>query len=557
MRRFWNRLVEWLRAPARVRRHVVVALAVLTAALGLRLGNIGSTLPYPQHIDETMLSDIALGMMRTGNLNPHDFRKPSLSMYLIAGGFSVGLAHAKLSGDARDSDDLGRTTRDYYRLAQVAAVPKAMFAIASVLALGLIGYVGYLLSGEALMLWLVPLIASLSPSYYRFSWWYMNVDVLGAFFAVSVVAFLLRERVRQTLGHAAGGVRAAVIAGVLAGLTVGSKYNLFPILVPCVLWFAFFEPKRFLPRVVTLGGASLVTFLLTTPYALLDYRRFFRDVLREVEHYATGHPGVEQATVEPGLPMVGRHIELFAENFGFVLLLISLVGYFLVLRREVRMGLVVVSYPVVFVGYMCAQKVFFQRNVVAVHLFIALGIAIGLREIPRLVARAVTARRPSFTERRVQALCTGLLIALAMIGFPWKNFRYVQASSAEPRNQAAQWIEKNVRPGTTVLVDEKLGMDVRPLKKRYNVVETDPKGEAKGFAKLTDKISVKGQRVFVVSSDEHRDRYSKALGDRIRTRFVRSRTRPDGRSMWSVTILELPKPEARRVGRGSPSRQPT
>jgi hypothetical protein len=106
---------------------------------------------------------------------------------------------------------------------------------------------------------------------------------------------------------------------------------------------------------------------VTTPYALLDHRVFFRDVLREVNHYATGHAGVSGATVEAGLPMVERHLRVFSENFGFVPLTLAVVGWFLVLRRDVRVGLVLVSYPVVFVGYMCAQNVFFERNVVAVH----------------------------------------------------------------------------------------------------------------------------------------------------------------------------------------------
>jgi hypothetical protein len=97
-------------------------------------------------------------------MNPHDFRKPSLPVYLMAGGFSLGLFHAELSGDARDAVDLGTSSHPYYRVASAAAVPKVLFAIGSVLALGLIGTIGYLLTGEALMLWLVPVIATLGAA---------------------------------------------------------------------------------------------------------------------------------------------------------------------------------------------------------------------------------------------------------------------------------------------------------------------------------------------------------------------------------------------------------
>src|SRR5687768_2887581 len=179
VKRLWNAFRRRLPSDRGVRRHSWLALAVLIVALGVRAVDIRDSLPYPRHLDETTWANIALNMLRTGDLNPHRFRKPSLPVYLMLGGFSIGLVCAQIAGDAQRPRDLG-SSASYYPVPLAAEVPKNLFALSSVLGMGFAGYLGYLFTGRASLLWLVPLLASASATYYRFSWSYMNVDIIGA-----------------------------------------------------------------------------------------------------------------------------------------------------------------------------------------------------------------------------------------------------------------------------------------------------------------------------------------------------------------------------------------
>jgi hypothetical protein len=529
-------LARLLPQDARVRKHAVWLVALLAVAFGIRLSAIHGSLPYPRHPDETTWANIALRMLHTGDMNPHRFRKPSLPVYLMYGGFAAGYVRASMAGDVDSVRDLGTSAHSYYVAPRAAEVPKAIYALASVLALGFIGYLGFLLTKKPAALWLTPLFACVSASYYRFSWSYMNVDIIGAFFALLTIGYLVRKAVEELPeGRTRGGYRVAITAGVLAGLTVGSKYNLFPILVPCVLWFFFYDRRSFstfVLRSVVVGATSFATFLLTTPYAVLDFGEFKSDLVKEMHHYATGHPG---ATVSPGFPMMWTYIDHFIDNFGVVPLFLSIVGVVIVCVRDYRLGLVVWSYAAVFVAYMCLQHVFFERNVVAEHLFVAAGLTVCVLELPGILSSAWRKRRPETSEtltRLVPAVAVGLVV---LLGLPWMRIGAGYAVGDEPRNEAARWVEKNVDHGATVLVDKETEMDTRPLVKRYKVVETSLPRDLE----LVIEHGEGKDHLVVISRESERGKYSKAIrGDKARARFARPPDKLGAAEVRAVTILE-------------------
>jgi hypothetical protein len=540
VKRIWNAFLGLWPADPRVRRHAFALVLVLVAAMGVRAADVRASLPYPRHLDETTWANIALRILRTGDWNPHRFRKPSLPVYLMVGGFSVGLVRAELAGEATSARDLGTSASNYYLVPSSAEIPKDLFALASVLALGLAGVIGYRMTKEPAVLWLTPLLASASASFYRFSWSYMNVDIIGAFFALLTVAYLVKQAVREVPeGSERGGYRVAVTSGILAGLTVGSKYNLFPVLVPCVLWFFFYDRRSFISfvlRCTVVGATSFATFLATTPYAVLDFRSFYFDLMKEAHHYATGHPG---ATVKAGLPMFATYLEHFWENFGAFPFLLALVGAGLLIRRDYRLAIVAYSYPVVFVAYMSMQSVFFERNVVAAHLFVALSLASAIVLGPGLVSRAVSRRRPSLSEPRVFLATRVAVVVLVLLGLPWGRTASAYSSGRDPRNQAAEWVLENVPKGATVLVDRDLEMDARSLRSRYAVFETDVRKGQEQIAKLTED---KKTHVVVLSREGDRGKYSKLIsGDKARARFARAADKLGASEARPLTILERPR----------------
>src|SRR5690606_19320964 len=87
-------------------------------------------------------------------------------------------------------------------------------------------------------------------------------------------------------------------SGILCGLCLGTKYNLYPIAVPALLALGFRHRQRLLSSSVLFFVALVVTFLMTTPYALLDLPSFVGSAAAEARHYARGHAGHDTT---PGL----------------------------------------------------------------------------------------------------------------------------------------------------------------------------------------------------------------------------------------------------------------
>jgi hypothetical protein len=439
-------------------RHLLVLVVVLAAAFAFRIRQIHALSPYVGHIDEGTWTAIAMNMRKTGDLNPRRFNYPSLPVYLMAAGVSVGLVRAELEGEATGPQSFERWVGEYYQVPSAIEVPKYFFALSSVIGLGLAGLIAYLLTRRHALLWLTPLIASISGTYLFLSWRYMNVDILGATFVIAAIAYAVWARTRHAAaGALAHGARHAVVLGVLAGLAVGSKYILATVLVPCVLLFAFFEPRHFFRRAVTVGTVAVVTFFVTTPFALLEPRHFLQDILAEARHYSRGHftsrheaKGFSENTIEPGFPMLGTYVTSLAANFGWLPLVVALSGAVLLVRRDARAAAIAYAHPIVFVGYMSLQRVFFPRNAIALHLFVAFSIAVALAELPPLVAKLVARRSPASLSRWLTPASVALFGGLVVLGTPWPNVARAYSREVEARNEATSWIRTNVPPGSTV-----------------------------------------------------------------------------------------------------------
>lgn len=527
MKRLWLSLGRLF--PPERRRHALAMLVVLVVAFAIRARNIQGSLPYCLHVDESTWSSIALRILRTGDANPHRFRKPSLPVYLMTAGFSVGLVHAQLSGQARHAVDLGLETTPYYRVPSAALPPKLLFALASVLALGLAGWVGAALTGRVALLWLTPLVASVSSSYLRLSWSYMDVDVIGTFFIWTTLAYLVRARVRGlSLTSGPGWLPRFLTLGALAGLAVGSKYNLFPILVPCVLYLVLFERATWLRRSVLLGAVAVAVFFATTPFALVTPGEFIADVLKEARHYATGHNHV---AIPRGL-LLWKHVAHFADNFGVLPLFLSLVGVALCFRHDARLSLVVFSYAVVFVAYMSLQHVFFERNVMALHLLVALALALAVLELPGVLAAAALARWPRLSGSRPRALSFALVLGLTLFGLPWSRVANAYSTDSDTRNRATVWLARKLRKKTLVIIDSQLQMDSRPLRKLARVKTLDAVKEAARVQALAG-----AKHLFVVTLVGDRAAFESALGGlRQRAQFG-SKLQPNEPGSPSLVIL--------------------
>lgn len=444
---------------------MLLLAAVLLAAVAFRARNIALSLPYCRHVDEKTWIQIAWQMLRDRDPDPGRFTKPSLPVYVLAVGSELGVLRARFRGDAESVADLGKRAYPYYRVPSAVAVTKWLYTSFSVGALLFLGLVAARVGKSDVLLWLAPGLAQLSLSYFRLSWEYMNVDTIGCFFIWATVLHVLCWHERALVPGYAGSPRATrdlVIAAVLAGATVGSKYNLFPIALPIALELWFQGRRRFIARGMVFSVVMIATFLATTPYALVDRALFFREVMGEVHHYATGHGNL---TTRAGFGSLARYGADLADDWQ-LLLPFGLLGLVLLARERPRECALVFSFPVTFLAYMSAQRVVIERNVMSLHLFIALAVAFGALRLAELLERAL-ARLPAPRARRALAVGASALLFVAAV--PWKRVVYAYRSDLESRRLAVDWVVRHVEPRTRVFVERSLQMDTSELEQSYRV----------------------------------------------------------------------------------------
>ena len=227
--------------------------------------------PFEGFQDEVYLVDVAHAMVRDGTANPHFFNYPSLSFDLLAALYWVGdrLGALPLTSPGGDGP-----SPDHYVWARLLVLTLATLTIPVTAELGR-RLVSPLAGASA------AVVLAVTPLFSGFS--YLGtvnppLALWSALAGLTAVGVLQRGRTRDW-----------VLAGVAAGLAVGTKYVAFPaaLLAPLAMLLAPAGPR---PRwawrhLVLFGAVAGAVFLASSPYILLDFETFSKDLARTGEVY--------------------------------------------------------------------------------------------------------------------------------------------------------------------------------------------------------------------------------------------------------------------------------
>ncbi len=311
-----NRDEQRRKAPGRwsTLLQTVAVVVVLGIALALRLWNLSFGLPDWYHPDEPLKAQ-EVRNIAAGNLNPGYFYHPSFMLYAAAA--ALRLQH-EVAGTAIEEQGAVRIGRVVVALLGTGTV-LLTFLLGRVAGGNFIGVVA------AALLAVAPLHVVCSH--------YLKEDVPMTFWAVATTLASLRI-------VSSGRRRDYFITGVLAGVTAGTKY--VGTLFVGLPWLAHRERALeqakagsgggFVPgevRVALLGSA--VGFLVTTPYAVLDWWRFGRGLGHEGGNVFTGMAGI---AVSPIAYLWTFHLRYsIIPGLGLPATLLALGGFVLALRR--------------------------------------------------------------------------------------------------------------------------------------------------------------------------------------------------------------------------------
>jgi hypothetical protein len=459
-------------------------ILLCAGSLWLWFRHIESTLPYPHHIDEGFVSGPAAQMLVTGTLHPDSFNYPSLPKYLAAVGIAGGFLRSAARREIQDVRRLGSVSYPHYSTPRAVQGARQLFALLSVVTLAATGWAAYLASLTPATIFLAPLLLAASPLFFNHSWRYLNVDIVGACFAVlTLVACLQGTREPSTY-------RSAIVPGLFAGLAAGSKYTLALVVVPVLLGIGlYFNAGRRIAACVAAIAAMAAAFLIVVPYSLLDISSFLNGIASEAYHYAGGHAGYE---AEPGWPQLYYYAGHFATEFGAAGAILAVLGAFVFWVADWRRALVLFSFPLALLWLLASQRVHFARNVLSLHPIVAMFLACGLISVHGWALRL--AARREWTSRRLGrplSIMVGLLLVAAAVPFAHVADQF--RDRTDSRKLALTWIQERLPPEWSIVVPSQLGVDTDTLIKatgrRVMVVDLQSARDSSALHQLLRGIS--------------------------------------------------------------------
>jgi hypothetical protein len=443
---------------ARWPRHIphVLAALILAFAGWSRLAHIDATLPYPRHVDESALSVRAAAILRTNDYDPDWFHYPSGPIYLTVVGLAMGFVDAARAGELKDAGALGSVSPPYYEHPIVMRAPRRLFALVSIAAMLVFALLARRMYDTP---WALPVtLAALTCSslFFKMSWEYLNVDIVGTALVGAAVLAAVRG-----LDHAPSAAR-GVTAGLLAGLAASCKYTHGLAIVAIVVAMGVHRDRRgTLTAIAAALAGAVVGFLCASPYALLNVRRFASHVGYDAWHYATWHPGY---TRTPGLPQLATYASDLAASFGWVLVVPALWGLVYAVKTNWRLAVVALAFPAVLLVYLSRYPVYFERNALPSHGTYAVLVAGGALALARWLREGRAQRwreRSPFAARIVGVV---LIAALSVAAYRHRTLREQLVVRGDSRNLAVQWMRAELPPGTIVLVPTELGVHPQTLK---------------------------------------------------------------------------------------------
>lgn len=419
------------------RRERVMLAGIVLLGLAVRIWGIDFGLPN-EHArpDERHLIGFTL-TMGGQRLNPGFFNYPSLYLNVLLTFYIGYYVLGRLFGRFHGSEDL---------VAEYAVSPEAFYLIdrTVVAVLGtatvVLAYAIMKRAAGARAGLLAALFLALSYIHVRDSH-FGTVDVPLTF--MCTLAVLLMQRAFD-----APSLKADLLAALSVGLAISTKYNAVVLGLPLALLHLqrLWSPPPAAQRLalpIGLAGAALavlVGFVVGTPYSVLDFATFSRDVVAELVDKGRARPPLD---LGPGFLYHARFT--LPHGVGWPLLLAALFGAVAALRADLRRACLLLGFPVGWYLVVGQSHYIFVRYALplapSICLFAAWGVELFARALPGLQPRLA---------RQVPAIAGGL--AFVLVFAPTYNLvRWDRLlSRADTRVEAARWVEQQVPSGESV-----------------------------------------------------------------------------------------------------------
>lgn len=443
-----RRLLAWIATHG----EILSASGLTLAAFAIRVYGISDNLPYINYPDEPAVADRALGILQTGDYNPHYFVYPNLYTYMQAIVYAVRFLSLVSGGQAQNLT--GVVPTDFYLWGRL------LTAVLGTLTVPIVYAIGKRLYSPAVG-GIAAVFMAINSLHMVFSQ-LITTDVPATFFTALALLAIVRllppkpdDAPRATAHLAPTGYY--VLAGLALGLAVGTKYNSALVVLPFLLAHLFVSSnmaggwlRGLLNGRLWLGLAMMVlAFLATTPFAILDLPTFLNDVASVISHYKSGHTGHE------GDANWLFYVNTFLSTDTLPTLL-TLVGIALAFVRHRKADVLLLVFPMAFYLSMSDYRVNFTRNLLPILPFTSILAALPLVALAQVLRSRFAAtgrdRRWLLSATSTWALSglAGLMVLPILLSAVKRDHRQ---SEADTRFVALNWLNANTQPGTKIWLE--------------------------------------------------------------------------------------------------------
>lgn len=405
--------------------------AVLLLAAGLRLASVGFGLPALNDPDEPLFVMTALEMLRDHTLNPGWFGHPgTTTLYGLALTSYLAAATGIVAGRFADAHAFVSAV---YADPGIIFLPGRLLIVASgVVCVWLTYRIGTRIADRRIGL-LAAFFLAINAVHIQYS------QVIRTDVEASV--FMLLATLRALAIARDGRCRDYVLAGLCVGLACATKWPAAVVVFSpaCAGLSRIAFDRRALAHLALLGCVSTVTLFCVSPYLLIDYPTVLFDLGGEAR---SAHPGSTGAGFLSNLGWYAAHPLL--RSFGSAGLILAAVGLVAMARDQAQVRAAALPGFLMFLVVICAQALVWERWVVPLLPFAALGIAYAIGAIADLGERRFG------PDARHFAWIGAALVALPMLATTYAN---TDERLNDTRQIAAHWVRDHVPPGSSILVE--------------------------------------------------------------------------------------------------------
>jgi len=425
--------------------------------------------------------EFALKIGQTKDLNPHFFVNPHVYTYVLFALYVILYIFLRIGGvnlGAYSSvDDVPATAKMWLYL-----VPR-LFSVICTLASALLVYYLVKRIGKPIAAWFAAMFFTVTMTFVTYAH-FEGRYALTVFMLLLPIYLLVRfveSRKRIWL----------ILAGLMIGLSISTKYlNLF-LVFPLIVAIIFVYGKDWIMYVKRglLSFALIVAgFLIGTPYALLDYPTFLKDIkfiflVKDVSGYNGLFSPYKAWWFFPSI---------LANGFGIVLLsAIVLLGLYAIYKSfgNKTRGLVTLMSLSFIIPYWFALGsgyFFTSRYLIPVQLFLVILAGVGIAA--------------AYDSQKTKILTGLLLLVVVLSGLYAYSADMMMAHDS--RYEARAWIVKNIPKETTIDNFYRSEKFVPVLKDRYDF---------RLFTVVNERGTDKDEKLF----KEFLANYTKAPGEYI------------------------------------------